>query len=170
MSTLTVKELAAPTGFDLKIATGETLDLKSQGTVTMPTGSVLQVVQGSTTTEVATSSTSYVDTTLTATITPSSTSSKILVIVHQHFYQSSTAQITMQLVRGSTSLGVMGYALYAGTSVMSYASRTHLDSPSSTSATVYKIQFKTNNVAVQAQHDDGGGDAVSSITLMEVAG
>ena len=45
MSTITVKELAAPTGYDLKIAAGETLDLKSQGTVTMPTGSVLQVKQ-----------------------------------------------------------------------------------------------------------------------------
>ena len=44
MSTITVKELAAPTGYDLKIAAGETLDLKSQGTVTMPTGSVIQVV------------------------------------------------------------------------------------------------------------------------------
>ena len=31
MSKITVKELEAPTGFDLKIAAGETLDLKSQG-------------------------------------------------------------------------------------------------------------------------------------------
>jgi hypothetical protein len=37
MSTLTVKELAAPTGFDLTLASGETLDLSS-GTVTLPTG------------------------------------------------------------------------------------------------------------------------------------
>ena len=52
MSILTVKELASPSGFDLKLATGETLDLNSQGTVVlptipsskMPTGSVLQVV------------------------------------------------------------------------------------------------------------------------------
>jgi hypothetical protein len=40
---ITVKELAAPTGFDLKIAAGETLDLKSQGTVTMPTGTLMEV-------------------------------------------------------------------------------------------------------------------------------
>ena len=60
MSILIVKELASPSGFDLKLATGETLDLNSQGTVVlptipsdklptipsskMPTGSVLQVV------------------------------------------------------------------------------------------------------------------------------
>ncbi len=37
MSTLIVKELASPSGFDLKLATGETLDLNSQGTVVLPT-------------------------------------------------------------------------------------------------------------------------------------
>ena len=46
MSTLEVKELSHPTGEVLKIATGKTLDLKSQGTTTLPAGSVLQVVQG----------------------------------------------------------------------------------------------------------------------------
>ena len=81
MSTLEVKELAAPTGFDLKIASGETLDLKSQGTVTMPTGSVLQVVQATTSTKASTTSTSYADTGLTASITPSSSSNKVLVII-----------------------------------------------------------------------------------------
>ena len=44
MSTLTLKELSAPTGEVIKIAAGKTLDLKSQGTTTLPTGSVLQVV------------------------------------------------------------------------------------------------------------------------------
>ena len=57
MSTLTVKELAAPTGFDLKIASGETLDLKSQGTVTMPTGGIIQVVNGNTSTAVVSTAT-----------------------------------------------------------------------------------------------------------------
>lgn len=144
--------------------------LSGMTSASMPTGSVLQVVQGSTTSQVDTSSTSYVDTTLTATITPSSTSSKILVIFHQHFYQPNAAQITMQLVRGSTSLGVMGYALHSGSSIMGFASRTHLDSPSSTSATVYKVQMKTNSIAIRANYDDGGGNSVSSITLMEIAG
>ena len=44
MSTLELKELSHPSGEVIKIASGKTLDLKSQGSVTMPSGSVLQVV------------------------------------------------------------------------------------------------------------------------------
>ena len=43
MSTLELKELSHPAGEVIKIAAGKTLDLKTQGSVTMPTGSVLQV-------------------------------------------------------------------------------------------------------------------------------
>ena len=43
MSTLELKELSAPAGEVIKIASGKTLDLKSQGSVTMPSGSVIQV-------------------------------------------------------------------------------------------------------------------------------
>ncbi len=45
MSTLELKELSHPAGEVIKIASGKTLDLKSQGTTTLPTGSVLQVKQ-----------------------------------------------------------------------------------------------------------------------------
>ena len=48
MSTLEVKELSHPSGEVIKIAAGKTLDLKSQGSVTMPTGSVLKVTQSGT--------------------------------------------------------------------------------------------------------------------------
>ena len=43
MSTLEVKELSHPAGQVIKIAAGKTLDLNSQGSVTMPAGSVIQV-------------------------------------------------------------------------------------------------------------------------------
>ena len=116
MSTITVKELAAPTGFDLKIAAGETLDLNSQGTVIlptipsnkMPTGSVLQVVQGTTNTQTTTGQTSYVDTGLSAAITPSSTSNKILILVSQNIvFKTDTAserEVYFNIVRDSTQL------------------------------------------------------------------
>ena len=108
MSTLTVKELAAPTGYDLKIASGETLDLKSQGTVTMPTGSVLQTVTanilGTTTTNIS----SFVSTVVAATITPSSTSSKILVMMNggmNGFAGGSGGQVGYtKIYRGTTAL------------------------------------------------------------------
>ena len=173
MSTLELKELSHPSGEVIKIAAGKTLDLNSQGSVTMPTGSVLQVVHGTTSTQVDTTSSSYVDTGLTATITPSSTSSKILAIYSPSLYQAVTGSaITLQLVRGSTSIAVHGYALYAsGSLVISHVAATHLDSPSTTSATTYKIQMATgDSFNVSANYDDGSGDTHSTITLMEIAG
>ena len=49
------------------------------------TGRVLQVVQGNTATQVA-HSTSYADTGLTASITPSSSSNKVLIMIQQHCF------------------------------------------------------------------------------------
>ena len=81
MSTLVIKELSAPSGEVIKVAAGKTLDLKSQGTTTLPTGSVLQVVSATQddTTAIVTTSSTYVTTGFNATITPSSTSSKIRI-------------------------------------------------------------------------------------------
>ena len=137
------------------------------------TGAVLQVVHGTTSTQIDTTSSSYVDIGLTATITPSSTSSKILAIYSPSIYHRvDGSTITLQLVRGSTSIAVHGYALYAsGALVIAHVAATHLDSPSTTSATTYKIQMKTiQSQSVSANYDDGSGDTHSTITLMEIAG
>ena len=53
------------------------------------TGSVLQVVNGSTYTKVSSTSSTYADTGLSASITPSSTSNKVLVIVNQFLIKST---------------------------------------------------------------------------------
>jgi len=73
----------------------------------MPLGSVLQVVYGSTSTQVANTTTTYTDTGLTATITPTSATSKILVIVTQSCYKtpSPTSAVNIKLFRGATDLG-----------------------------------------------------------------
>ena len=178
MSTITVKELAAPTGFDLKIAAGETLDLKSQGTVTMPTGSVLQVVSASSGNETVTSSSSYVDVgSLSATITPSSTSSKILVLATLNgcLKNASNTSLKANIVRGSTQLQQMT-AITMTTDSNAYigvgtVSGEHLDSPNTTSATTYKCQIASvaGSANVRVNTSDNGG-ATSTITLMEIAG
>ena len=69
------------------------------------TGAVLQVVQASNSTSFVTSSTSYVDTPLTATITPTSTSSKILVMwnIQVHLVGSNKG-IGTKLLSGSTGV------------------------------------------------------------------
>ena len=173
MSKITVKELEAPTGYDLKIAAGETLDLKSQGTVTMPTGSVLQVVSGTSTANTSTASTSYVATDLSATITPTSTSSKIYIMV-TGFMQVNPSQIHgyITMYRDSTDLGGNqgfgnwysdsgGYSEY-------FCSASHLDSPSSTSAITYKVYVKSGSSSGTAGFGNPGRK--HTMTLMEIAG
>ena len=74
----------------------------------MASGSVIQTVEGSTNTEVTSSSTSFIDSNLSASITPSSTSSKILVLVNQAYApqrdSGSGVNGRLILVRDSTTI------------------------------------------------------------------
>ena len=150
---------------------------KLSGTVAtarMPAGSVLQVVSATIGTETETTSSSYIDTALTAAITPTSTSSKILVLVSQNAVIKSAGNggVYGQLVRGSTVLAVLALnvAYTANTEqnrIGSGWTSNHLDSPSTTSATTYKTQFKAFN-GISAGVQSSG--AKSMITLMEIAG
>jgi len=137
-------------------------------------GKVLQVVFNSYSTAAVSSSSTFADTGLTATITPSSISSKILVIFSTNGVSKSAAAsnlaLSIRLVRGATTLQTpIGSGLYTnsalelrGTSV----SGTHLDSPATTSATTYKTTFASgnNNSQVRVQEDN----CTSSITLIEI--
>jgi hypothetical protein len=134
---------------------------------------VLQVVQGIASADVTNATSTYVDTGLSATITPSSTSSKILIITSQDVGKdtgSSGNRIQMGLSRGATNITFSG-VLVAYTDTVCFNIVTHsfsyLDSPATTSATTYKTQIKNpnNTASVKAQY--GGG--VSTITLMEIS-
>ena len=139
----------------------------------MPAGSVIQVVNGTTSTSVSSTSTTYADTGLTATITPSSTSSKILVQanVPDAHNAASVSLLYLNLVRGSTQIiEFVRHGDHDGTSdsLVTYGGSTsYLDSPSTTSATTYKVQFKV--------HSNGGtqhvflNSSTGTITLMEIA-
>mgnify|MGYP003668120910 CR=1 FL=1 len=137
-----------------------------------PGAKILQVVSATYSTATSTSSTSYVDTGLTATITPSSATSKILAFVSQTFEKgnNATSQVAAQLVRNSTGICVFTFNLMASNptaiNFVAAASTNYLDSPATTSATVYKTQFKATSQTVYAQN--GTGDT-STITLMEVS-
>ena len=67
-------------------ANGVTIDgvLIKDNKLASGTGNVLQVVQGTETTGATIASTSFTDTNLSASITPSSTSSKILAVSYTH--------------------------------------------------------------------------------------
>jgi hypothetical protein len=162
-----------------------TLDLTGK-TVTLPAGTggkVLQVVQGTTTTATSTSSTSFVDTNLSAAITPSSSSSKILVIVSGSYYNYNTSYNcygSAALVRNSTALiyttHMTDVQVGSGTgpTMSSTMSMNYLDSPATTSSTTYKIQIRCQDSSYSANvrfpFQSGYQTASAVITLMEIAG
>jgi hypothetical protein len=140
-------------------------------------GKVLQVVYADYATETTVATTTYTDTGLTATITPSATNSKILVIVSQQGYATRTSNsdpgFGVKLLRGATTIfdaAPQGYqSLYANNAnIAGSAAFSYLDSPSTTSATTYKIQgrsyLSTNSGQVKFQVESGR----SSITLLEI--
>jgi hypothetical protein len=142
-------------------------------------GAVLQVVQATYSSGVSSTSTTWVNTGLSATITPSSTTSKILVLVDQavEAYASNVTGLGLKIVRDNTDIAVCGRAqggsVNAAVDIWSRVPLNKLDSPNTTSPVTYKTQF---NRAMQADGPYGnyaqvqtGGDP-SSITLMEIAG
>jgi hypothetical protein len=153
------------------------------GRSNMYTGAVLQVVQASTSTETTIATTTYTDTSLTGTITPSSSTSKILVMISQQARvvsgsNPSGSGFKLKLLRGSTGIADFGASgsnaveLTADNGgnvrIASYTSVTYLDSPSTTSSTTYKTQASVNSGTANVSFQ-GGNTGVSFITLMEIA-
>ena len=127
---------------------------------------------------------------LTATITPSSSSNKILIDAILNISTDAGLHITAQILRGSTNIAfgdgsqssvIEGYAhrytrATNGHYTIDQMALFHEDSPSTTSATTYKIRIHAHqsgtayinrtNVGQDAVYN---GTAVSSIRLMEVA-
>ena len=103
---------------------------------------ILQVVQGFSTTQVASTSTTWVDTTLSATITPQSTSSRVLVVISQNVYtQGVGTGAGIRLDRNGTVLRTEADISYGTNSgILAQHSFIYFDSPASTSALTYKTQ------------------------------
>ena len=155
------------------------------GVATGQGGGIIQTIQESTTTLVSTTSTSAVDSTLTASITPTSTSSKILILVSQQFrlrYDSGAeAGGSFILLRDSTTIhtGPGRYGIWFqanGSSAVDHYQRWNiqvLDSPNTTSSTTYKTQLTVHNsnynLKAQPVGSGSGNDGKSYITLMEVS-
>ena len=139
----------------------------------VPLGKVLQVVQGQNTSTYSTTSSSFSDTGLSASITPSATTSKILCIVSEVGFihgSGSSLHTYCELVRGSTVINGT-HAQGDGDSDMHYnaSSQVFLDSPSTTSATTYKMQMRTSSGTAYVNWEASSGYK-STITLMEIAG
>lgn len=123
---------------------------------------------------------------LSVSITPSSTSSKILITGHISY--SASSNLYVRLLRGSTPICVgdtsgsrisstvaSGYN-YGDGNVMESTTWNYLDSPSTTSSTTYKIQIYGYNITQYVNRVVNDTDSsvtprsTSTITVMEIAG
>ena len=166
-------------------------DINSTVDTTGRAGNILQVVQTvKTDTATTTSTNTFVDTGLSVSITPSSASNKILVTANLNFSAGDMQNIAWRLVRGSTDL-YMGDAASNRTRasgavrVSTNQDAEHqnctsvfLDSPNTTSATTYKVQwcrtYSTSTIYMNRASEDTDNDdrtrVPSSILVQEVAG
>jgi hypothetical protein len=136
-------------------------------------GAVLQVVQGTYSTQVVSSTNTYVTTGLTATITPSSTSSKVLCIVQQSGCgkESSNTYVLLRLYRGASSIHqIEAYGAFDNTTGINYVGTigtTYLDSPATVAATTYTtyVASGANSGLVSVQANSG----TSTMILMEIS-
>ena len=139
----------------------------------LPSGSILQVVNASTSVGVNNSLSSYVDTGLTATIAPTSTTSKILVLVNQTslFKTITNTWLVLKLFRNAADIStfgaIIGYTNSSTENTVGDCSCCFLDSPNTTSSTTYSTKFanQTGSGLVGVQRNG----SMSTITLMEIA-
>ena len=148
-------------------------------------GKLGQVVTADKTDVFTTSSTSYVDVTgWTATITPSSTSSRIVVMYSAGTSCNTGAYTAFQIVRGATAVGNAAASGSRSAANKAYldnnatggfaVSGMYVDSPSTTSATTYKIQVKVhgNTLTIGAtltnQDNAATFTSLTNITLWEI--
>jgi hypothetical protein len=168
--------------------------LTSAGSSAVPTwstpsaGKVLQVVSTTLTTNFSTTSDTFVDLTgLSLSITPSSSSNKVLLFLNLSMTAGIGNVVALyQYVRGSTAIGIgtqsgatnqVSGGVYNDPSVSSaavftYINSHYLDSPATTSSTTYKIQLKNNSsgtaIYVNKRYDSYIS-CISTLTAMEVA-
>ena len=150
-------------------------------------GKVLQVLNAVKTDVSSIASTTYADISgLSLTITPSATTNKILFIMNVSIGCGNDANhVYLNMVRGSTAIlvGDTAGSRTSSTNLVNTtgigqqitASATYLDSPSTTSATTYKIQFRLGTTNYSATYYYPSNDTSTwypncQITAMEVAG
>jgi hypothetical protein len=142
-------------------------------------GTVLQVVQGTYATATDITSTSYADSGLSASITPSSASSKILIIASMAAdfirFSNGVTGTYHNLVRNSTQIIEKIAFTGAGTSSSgfvyfpSFVVVSYLDSPNTTSSVTYKVQGKLSDNGNSATLRYQVMSGTSVINLMEIA-
>lgn len=140
-------------------------------TAKMPTGSVLQVVQGILSSNYSTNSTSFSAIGADVSITPSSSSNRILLLASVGVGVSASNYVDMTIFRNSTNLaGAFGFLTTYSSAVTLSACQNfnYVDSPATTSAITYSIRMRTQS-GVGYGVVNGTGQ-LCTIIAMEIAG
>ena len=180
MSTLKTNTIQAATGNNVTIASGNVLQAP---------GHILQVLQ-STTTDVTTISNATFVEVLSQAITPSSSSSKILVECCVNVGGANNSYAWGSLFRGDTEIGIGTTATGNQTNATFFCASglnsnhdyrstlmtfKFLDSPSTTSSTTYKIKCATGSGNIYINRPENTSDSsiivrtMSTLTVMEIA-
>ena len=141
----------------------------------MPSGSVLQVVQATSNSETTPNASWTNITGASVSITPSSTSSKVLITFNTGGMTTGTADnISLKMLRGSTSIRVSSRYGYATTGwVPIPLTYIYLDSPSTASSVTYTIQIKSDiDNDLRINHDQSNNGGVNGLVMIatEIAG
>jgi len=182
MSTLETNLIQPSTGTTLTVgASGDTVDVPSGATLDvtgatvtgLSAGKVLQVVNATVNTETVINNNTWTDVGITLAITPSATSSKVLIQANAAGCGKATnnTYLELKLLRDTTDLIVIeqrgGYTADTSANKVGSCACTYLDSPSTTSATTYKLQGRSGSNNAYAQVGDS--NPYSTITLMEIS-
>jgi hypothetical protein len=179
MSLLAVQGGATGTGTVTLLApvtnTNQTLTLPDvTGTVAVQggagVGKVLQVVSATYSTTTTTTSSSYVTSNIQASITPSSSSSKIFIVASVPFATNANTQACLTIFRNNAtdlSSSARGFGeQYSTVEIQAITGVSFLDSPATTSSTAYTVYFR----AISATSCRTCPDSTQAvITLMEIA-
>jgi|TARA_B100000123_G_C25562428_1_gene354621 hypothetical protein len=161
--------------------------LSTIGANQLSAGPILQVISSSSTDVVSTDTATFADIPFaTATITPRATSSKILIQYSFGMMGSSGNSVgaLMKLLRDSTEVGqgsgadtinVFNHHWYGANGRYSPRSHMFIDSPNSTSALVYKLQWRVVSAGSETWYINRRGlnnysRSSSTFYVMEIAG
>ena len=173
-----------------KIFVNELAGIANANTVAIP-GHVIQVVEGRLTTRQGNSTQTFASVGLSASITPSSTTSKILVTVSVNSISCSTGSgVILRLKRGASTYPISNTSggtvdtddgFFSGGGAITDSNRqrasgtiSFLDSPSTTAEITYDVEMRATDSGATSYINgldiSAGNGSVSTITLQEIAG
>jgi hypothetical protein len=163
--------MATPTTLPATFTVGQTLTA-AQVNGLRGAFRILQVVQGSTASQAFSTSATFANTGLSASITPQSTSSKILAIVAGAGFASTAltdaaVRLTRDQPSAPTVLSTVSCAYSSAGAVIGAYNIVYLDSPASTSALTYRTQL-ARSAGTGIAYDEING-SLSTLTLMEIS-